>query len=56
MMGFSPPQPKCQVVDCEAAYYDRDANDLHQVISIPRLQKRVSKKVNLLLPSVILAQ
>lgn len=31
MMGFSPPHSECQVVDCEAAYYYHDANDLHEV-------------------------
>ena len=31
-MGFSPPQSECQVVDCEAAYYDGDADDLHEVV------------------------
>lgn len=30
MMGFNPPQPECQVIDCEAAYYNRNANDLHK--------------------------
>ena len=44
MMGFSPPQTECQVVDCEAAYYNRDANDLHEMVNIPRLQRRSRRK------------
>lgn len=32
MMGFSPPQPECQIVHCEAAYYDGDADNLHGLI------------------------
>ena len=32
MMGFSPQQPECQIVDCEAAYYDGDGNNLHGVV------------------------
>lgn len=53
MMGFSPPQPECQVVGCEATYYNRDANDLHGVVNIPKLQRRESMKRNILLSSVI---
>ena len=32
MMGSGPPQPECQIVDCEAAYYDGDADDLHGTV------------------------
>ena len=38
MMGSSPPQPECQVVDGEAAYYDRDANNLHKLLITSRLE------------------
>ena len=40
MMGFSPPQPECKVVDCEAAYYNRDANDLHDLGKYPKAAMR----------------
>lgn len=32
MIGFSPPQPKCQIVNCEAAYDNGNADDLHELI------------------------
>lgn len=45
MMGFSPPQPERQVIDCEAAYYDGDANDLHEVVRHVKTAKgRVEEK------------
>ena len=56
MMGFSPPQPECQIVDCKAAYYDGDTDDLPNVVRHLKTVRRVSERMNVLLPSLILAR
>ena len=56
MMGFSSPQPKCQVVDCEAAYDNGDADDLHDVVNHVKTVKERVEELSALLPSVILAR
>ena len=58
-MGFSPPQPECQIVDCEAAYYDGDTDNLLDVVKYFKTGRRVWRVLegmDVLLPSRILAR
>ena len=51
MMVFSPPQPKRQVVDREAAHYDGDADNLYKVVRHSGApQKKELKRIDILLP------
>lgn len=56
MMGFSPPQPECQVVDREATHYDGDTDDLHELVRYLKTFKERVGRSNILSPSVILAR
>ncbi len=44
MMSFGSPQPECQVVDCEATYYDGHTDDLPEVVSLFISAKERAKK------------
>ena len=56
MMGFGPPQPECQIVDCKAAYCDGDTDDLLDVVKYLKTVRKVLERMNVLLPSLILAR
>lgn len=49
MNAFSPPEPKCQIVNCEAAYDDGNADDLHKSIRDLMIEKGgEAKRTNIL--------
>ena len=56
MMGFGPPQPEGQIVDCEATYYDGDTDNLLVMVKISRSQRGRVRCMNVLLLSMISAR